>query len=163
MSQRELGEALGLDASAVSRLEQGARSIRLNEAAAIAEKLNVGLDSLTFGDDPEVVFEELLGNFLRLADSSRDGAKRLANSFLSVVQMVDCDPKLLQKTIFRNPDAFAESADEYAECLVSHFESTAQWDASDAIKVDDTRAEQLRRLIAAVTYRDLVANHESKT
>lgn len=52
MTQRQLGDAIGVDASAISRIEQGSRAVRLGEAALIAEALKLTLGELvTFNDD----------------------------------------------------------------------------------------------------------------
>lgn len=46
MSQQELAAEVGIDQSAMSRIEQGGRAIRLGEAAAIAAALDVQLAEL---------------------------------------------------------------------------------------------------------------------
>lgn len=60
MTQRQLGNAVGLDASAVSRLEQGLRAIRLGEAAQIAKALKTDIRRLLYGqvsDDPKLMLD----------------------------------------------------------------------------------------------------------
>lgn len=60
MTQRQLGNAVGLDASAISRLEQGSRAIRLGEAAQIAKALKADIRRLLYGqlsDDPKLLLD----------------------------------------------------------------------------------------------------------
>jgi transcriptional regulator with XRE-family HTH domain len=49
MTQRELAFEVGLDASAISRLEQGSRAIRLGEAMLIADALKLDVRQLVYG------------------------------------------------------------------------------------------------------------------
>lgn len=57
MTQRQLADAVGLDASAISRLEQGSRAVRLGEAALIADAVKKDVRQLLYGnlsDDPRL-------------------------------------------------------------------------------------------------------------
>lgn len=53
MTQQQLAESVGLDASAISRLEQGLRAIRLGEAVLIAEAIKTDIRSLIYGPQAE--------------------------------------------------------------------------------------------------------------
>lgn len=60
LTQRQLGNAVGLDASAISRLEQGSRAIRLGEAAHIAKALKTDIRQLLYGqmsDSPKLLLD----------------------------------------------------------------------------------------------------------
>lgn len=60
MTQKQLADAVGLDASAISRLELGSRAIRLGEAALIADVLKTDVRQLIFGqlsDDPRLALD----------------------------------------------------------------------------------------------------------
>ncbi|GAA2748796.1 helix-turn-helix domain-containing protein [Amnibacterium kyonggiense] len=62
LSQRAFAEALGghglsVDASAISRIENGTRAVRLSEAVAIAKVLEVQLDFLLSGAATERAFD----------------------------------------------------------------------------------------------------------
>jgi len=46
ISQRRLAEAIGIDQSALSRIESGARGLAVEELVGIAEYLNVDTDTL---------------------------------------------------------------------------------------------------------------------
>jgi transcriptional regulator with XRE-family HTH domain len=77
MTQRQLGNAVGLDASAISRLEQGSRAIRLGEAARISKALKADIRQLLYGqpsDDPRLMLDsacdELEGATLQLRNAT---------------------------------------------------------------------------------------------
>lgn len=61
ITQRDLADAVGLDASAISRLEQGARAVRLGEAALIAKALRTDIQKLAFGERLNNPMLELYG------------------------------------------------------------------------------------------------------
>ncbi|MCF6386522.1 helix-turn-helix domain-containing protein [Mycobacterium sp. MBM] len=78
MTQRQLADAVGLDASAISRLEQGSRAIRLGEAALIADALKTDVKQLVYGDssdDPRLelysAHDELEHATAQLRDATR--------------------------------------------------------------------------------------------
>ncbi|MDX1878210.1 helix-turn-helix domain-containing protein [Mycolicibacterium sp. 141076] len=78
MTQRQLADAVGLDASAISRLEQGSRAIRLGEAALIADALKTDVRQLVYGklsDDPRLelfsAVDELEDATSRVRDATR--------------------------------------------------------------------------------------------
>lgn len=50
MSQVQLGEALGVDQTVVSRTLRGVRPLRFDEVVKIAEILEVPLEQLIFGE-----------------------------------------------------------------------------------------------------------------
>ena len=54
ISQRRLAAAIGLDPSALSRVENGARGLAVGELTAIADHLGVDLESI-LRDDEEAV------------------------------------------------------------------------------------------------------------
>lgn len=78
MTQRQLADTVGLDASAISRLEQGYRAIRLGEATLIAHALKRDLRQLVYGDlvdDPRLelyaAFDELEHAAAQVRDATR--------------------------------------------------------------------------------------------
>lgn len=46
LSQRQLAEAIGLDPSALSRIENGARGLAVGELTSIAERLDVDVEAI---------------------------------------------------------------------------------------------------------------------
>lgn len=56
VSQRELGEILGVDQSAVARLEAGERRMGVGEMVAACDYLAIPVDQLLEGDRPKVAF-----------------------------------------------------------------------------------------------------------
>lgn len=87
-SQRDLADKLTrlgmpVDASAVSRIEKGTRSVRLTEAMTLADALDVELDSLVFGSrTPAQEFKGLR----READRSMRSLLENAIEFLETFQ-----------------------------------------------------------------------------
>ncbi len=55
VSKRQIADRLGIDPSAVSRMESGQRGLAAAEMAAIAEMLGVTTDALLMDDEPVTV------------------------------------------------------------------------------------------------------------
>lgn len=93
-TQRQLAERLQLDASAISRLEQGLRAVRLGEAALIARALDTDLEQLVFSDDidPAEALQSLQESADRQMDETRSTAIELANTLLQMVSLVEEHP-----------------------------------------------------------------------
>ena len=75
MTQRQLADAVGLDASAISRLEQGSRAIRLGEAALIADAVKADVRQLLYGDlsdDPRLRLHAACDDLERATAQLRD-------------------------------------------------------------------------------------------
>ncbi|WP_195173596.1 helix-turn-helix domain-containing protein [Mycobacteroides abscessus] len=82
-TQAQLADALNVDASAISRLEQGARAVRLGEAVLIASALKVDVTSLLDPQAPTGIATamaylrphiEAMGGYYRSADLERSEA-----------------------------------------------------------------------------------------
>ena len=86
--QRRLAAEIGLDPSALSRVESGGRGLAVGELVAIAEFLDVSMDELlrddvagaplfrneggeAAGNDAVAVFDELIDDFLALEAALR--------------------------------------------------------------------------------------------
>lgn len=86
--QRRLAAEIGLDPSALSRVESGERGLAVGELVAIAEFLDVSMDELlrddvaaaplfrneggeAVGNDAVAVFDELIDDFLALEAALR--------------------------------------------------------------------------------------------
>lgn len=82
MAQRQLAHALGVDASAVSRLEQGGRAVRLGEAMMIAHALGTDIRELVYG--PNNPTEETALLLKEIDNLQRDLAKTI-NTYLEKV------------------------------------------------------------------------------
>ena len=93
-TQRQLADNLQLDASAISRLEQGVRAVRLGEAALIARALESELGSLVFGNDvdPAAQLQSMTETADRRIDETRGAAIEMANIFLQMVQLLEDHP-----------------------------------------------------------------------
>lgn len=93
-TQRQLAERLQLDASAISRLEQGLRAVRLGEAALIARALDTDLEQLVFSDDidPAEALQSLQESADRQMDETRSTAIELANTLLQMVSLIEEHP-----------------------------------------------------------------------
>ena len=95
MSQKVLADVLSekglaLDASAISRIEKGARAICLSEAAIIAEVLGFTLAEIEHPRDPE-------HDFVRLRNSIDSGLEATWKSALQVAEAVEELDWLLEK------------------------------------------------------------------
>ena len=88
VAQRRLAAEIGLDPSALSRVESGERGLAVSELVAIAEFLDVSMDELlrddvaaaplfrneggeAAGNDAVAVFDELIDDFLALEAALR--------------------------------------------------------------------------------------------
>lgn len=75
VSQRDLAAVLGLDQSAVSRIEKGERGLAVAELAGIAEHLGATVDSILRDDEHvEVMRADLKDEAVREAMASVDQA-----------------------------------------------------------------------------------------
>lgn len=84
MTQKQLAEAVGLDASAISRLEQGVRAIRLGEAALIAEALKCDIRQLLYGppeDQPDALISNVCMGINMAYHSMIDSSVRAKDVF----------------------------------------------------------------------------------
>lgn len=101
LSQREFADRLRdagmpVDASAVSRIEGGSRSVRISEASIIADTLEIAVtDLLQFAMTPTQVFRSVRrrvdGTLHQVQESIVDAGFALA----TLVEMVEEDPRLL--------------------------------------------------------------------
>lgn len=95
MTQKQLADAVGLDASAISRLEQGSRAIRLGEAALIADVLKTDVRQLLYGqmsDDPKFMLDSA-------CDEVENATIQLRNAAYAADVSVDH-----LSTVLQNPD-----------------------------------------------------------
>lgn len=76
VSQRQLGEAIELDQSAIARMETGERGISVGEMVAICEYLAVAIDELIRDDAPALAFR---------ADASPEAVAEATRAFRKVV------------------------------------------------------------------------------
>jgi len=79
MTQAELGHAVGLDRTAIAKLETGARKVSATELVAIASTLDRSIDWFVSESPPSVVSrrsDALVGGRSRLLDSSIDRVAR---------------------------------------------------------------------------------------
>lgn len=113
-SQRELADAvrgeLGLDPSAITRLERGERALKLREAAVLANALDVGLyQLLADSDNPHLVeFIEINRSARREMKSGREAFARMAIDYTEAVHLIDNHPEILKGT-----ESFMSNSWEY--------------------------------------------------
>ncbi|NOQ60691.1 helix-turn-helix domain-containing protein [Mycolicibacterium fortuitum] len=94
-SQKQLAEKIDLDASAVSRLEQGTRAIRLGEAALIARVLDVDLSFLVHGDlDPATALRRARSRADNRMHLTRRAAYEMAEEYLEIIDLLSENPDL---------------------------------------------------------------------
>lgn len=141
MTQRDLASALTeagmpVDASAVSRIEKGMRSVRLAEAVIIAGVLDVDLGFLMRGIlTPEMQFKEIRG----YADASRRQAVRPVVDFLNGLaeakQFLEANEGLLATLGDDGP----ASADEYVPWVAKRIEGLLAEDFDELCVVESAR------------------------
>lgn len=153
MSQRDLAEELtelgmSVDASAVSRIEKGSRSVRLSEAVIIASALRVDLDTLLAQTKSPA---DKLASLRRKVESSlTDAALPVAWSMLSmweVVYHLEKHPELLVDA----PELEdVESPQDYLKYLA---ELLPEWPVSrESVLVVDDEAEAQRYLAPMIAF-----------
>ncbi|MBB5618440.1 helix-turn-helix domain-containing protein [Microcella frigidaquae] len=158
-TQRELAEALSsrgmpVDSTAVSRIENGTRDVRLSEALLIADALSVDLDRLLIGmrspaqelrhrrevsDDWALQFSEILPNWLH--------SMRRTSEFLQE------NPNLVA-TVFDDRVGRPKSADDYLPWVMrrirsknDQFRIARAWQG--VVVRTDIEARQLMQVIGA--------------
>ncbi|WP_100465904.1 helix-turn-helix domain-containing protein [Mycobacteroides abscessus] len=114
LTQRQLAERLDLDASAVSRLEQGARTIRLGEAALIAGVLNVELSELVFGTvGPAAEFRRLRNAADNAMYEAREHAVLMVYEFIHIYELLERHPELLGTIESSSESTLPATIEEY--------------------------------------------------
>lgn len=152
MSQRAFAQKLSdqgmpVDASAVSRIESGARSVRLSEAMTIADVLEVDLDLLVEGSrTPSQEFKSLR----RLADNSMNVLEGDAIEFIEAF-------KDANRYLQRHPELLADitdddmgspsSPDEYLDWIGRRMERNRERSLDHAIAGDREEAQHLNHLL----------------
>ncbi|MGB7160173.1 MAG: helix-turn-helix transcriptional regulator [Tepidisphaeraceae bacterium] len=76
LSQRELADAIGVEASVMNRIEKGTRGLSTGELVRIAQALHVDVDAILCVDAPAVAFR---------ADCSDDDVRRSLDFFDDVI------------------------------------------------------------------------------
>lgn len=158
MTQRHLAELLGVDPSAISRLEQGARAIRLGEATRIAEALGRSLSSLVRGDDADLTPRAVLAQRARKADGAivaiRSAAVALAREFGFISELLQASPEALE-AIGDDEAGHPTTANGYFDWVA---EKVAEFVASlaDSVYVPDVYVAEMINAVVASAVSDLV-------
>lgn len=120
-SQRELGERLGLDASAVSRLEAGVRMVRLGEAAQIADALDVPLASLVVPTVPTARMTAALADVDEAVGEARSAIHRAIHAVLAAERVAanpDTPADVVEAHLGAGPDRAREALTARVERVV---------------------------------------------
>lgn len=105
-SQRELADLLGLDTSAISRLEAGTRTTKLTEAVTLSEVLGVPLNALATRKDPVGRIEAALGRADTRARSARTAVGAALRAYVEVSRLVADAPEPAMSALgLAGPDA----------------------------------------------------------
>lgn len=152
-TQRQFAEKLHLDASAVSRIEQGNRAVRLGEAAVIARVLDADLDYLVYGPiDPHAQ----LRNHRRWADQEmhdmRSNAVSMVENYVEILALLDDNPDLFEQLQDGEIGSPPTSTDEYLDWCLSRMKRAFALpeDKRRVVVTDENRAVRLAALIDAV-------------
>jgi len=147
-TQRELAAKLHLDASAISRLEKGARAIRLGEAAHIALALGVNLGYLAYGPSLEAALASYQAGANSGVRETRSAAMNMASHFNGIVDLLDHNPELLER-LADDDGAVPASVDEYLEQVVHRLKNVYRLPEADQ-RVINTNPKRVRQIMAAI-------------
>lgn len=153
ISQREFAQRLtergmAVDASAVSRIESGARAIRLSEALTIAEVLDVDLDMLVEGTrSPSQEFRSLRYSANHAMNRLGTDVVDFLESFKEANRYLQQHPELLSdlgdKTLGR-----PKSVQDYLEWVGRRMDQIHVEDPEEMVSVrDEKEAEALKQLV----------------
>lgn len=149
-TQKQLAEKINLDASAVSRLEQGSRAIRLGEAARIARALNTDLGLLVHGElDPATRLRDARRDADRAMHVVRRNAVTMTNSFVDIADLLEVHPQLFD-TLKQEDGGGPTTVDEYFEWVFQRMQKVFDPDGDEHSYVTDpVRIKQLKALLSA--------------
>lgn len=148
-SQRQLAEALDgdvkLDPSAITRIERGERSIKLREAAAIANVLDVGIYQLvTELDNPHMaLLKEVRRSAHREMQLGREAFSRMATDYALAVNTLASHPEILTGI---EAAIHGESKEQF---LVQEAEAAKGLDPTVGLFVDADDLALIREIILA--------------
>lgn len=151
LSQRLLARFLTdrgmpVDASAVSRIESGARSVRLSEALTIAEVLGVSLETLIENPKtPSQAFEFLRRDANYSMTNLGQAATNFMESFMEARRFLVRHPELLVEL---EDDEFGSpaSADEYFDWIGRRMDRNRDKVKSHVVTADQKEADELMAL-----------------
>lgn len=152
LSQRDFAEKLTakgmpVDASAVSRIEKGTRSVRLTEALTIAEVLNTDLEWLVSGSKTP---SQELQSMRRAADRSLrllvDPIVSVAFSVAEICEHLSRHPELLADLVDTDFGA-PSSPEEYVSWIARR---VGRWSVSDDEYVGVASQEEVDRIVDVV-------------
>ncbi|WP_170292467.1 helix-turn-helix domain-containing protein [Mycolicibacterium grossiae] len=151
-TQRRLADLIGVDASAVSRIEQGVRAVRLGEAASIAKALDVDLDRLVFGG--AVPPEEWLRKSREAANSSmhvaRAAAVEMADAYLEIAEALSKHPSLFETFDDGNSKWVPKTVDEYFAWVLQRIERIYDNDPNNSARAFTTDGELAIKITALI-------------
>ncbi|WP_188535191.1 helix-turn-helix domain-containing protein [Kocuria dechangensis] len=116
VSQRDLARrvtALGasVDASGISRIEKGTRTVKLFEAVALAEALDVPLDYLIHGQSARAELNTIRNELSRYLKEFHSSVFRVATTAGDIEDMLATDPELLASLASSDQEPPASAAD----------------------------------------------------
>ena len=155
ISQKALADEIGLDASAISRLEQGSRAIRLGESALIAKALNVELGYLVYGPDVDPVIElnRALANAGSAIERIRESATNLCAEMLEMIMLLSENPEISSDLIDELTGKPSPHTEEdllhWVESSVRVWADAAKTGPRRVIAGDERTARLLTRILEA--------------
>lgn len=156
LSQRQMADilkerGLPVDASAISRIEKGGRSVRLSEALLIADVLNVELRALIHRKASEKQELWLAQRSLKVTLETLDNTQAfVVGAVLRIKRMLERNPELLEEVEIDGQGALV-AVDEYIPSLT---EWVSSWEFERAIEVDsEEELEQSLKLLSALVRR----------
>lgn len=155
-TQKKLAEIIGIDASAISRIEQGVRAVRLGEAAQIAQALNTDLDELVFGGEvpPEVELQRSRDIANRTMHQIRFAAVELADSYLDIAELLSKHKGLFAALSYgeENEKNLPKTIPDYFKWVEKRIRAIYPPDHHvRSYTPDQQMADRVQSLIAAIT------------
>lgn len=156
LSQRAFADKLTtagmtVDASAVSRIEKGTRSVRLNEALTIADVLDVDLTELVDAAQTTRQIFARQRRHLDMAMKSFEGAGyELANALADIHFHIQTDPSVLEAA---RDERFSDptDADSYLEWVAKRWRANTQVSGPELVVKSKEGASKLLHVLQAVT------------
>lgn len=149
MSQRRVSEALAekgvtLDSAALSRLEQGKRSPKLEEAVALAEILNVPLTDIVPPAPDVMQLARARQNVVRQLDDAMYKLTAAAGYLEYFARVVEAHPELAQQVFRDESPAGRFDWEGWASWTIDSLAASPQ---RRVLSTDDERAHAIKRVL----------------
>lgn len=140
---------LAVDASAVSRIENGTRAVRIGEAAIIAAVLNLNVSEMLTGQGSRQRLEDHRDEANKLMNNVRLDAALLIDNYKTIAEMLDEQPKLRVRFLDRDFET-PNTGKEYLAWVLKRVNRINQSYWYHLHMDDQERADQLQAITTAI-------------